>query len=913
MANYNNDNKCSFLCHNRYKLKREKGSALIWALFAIVIVTSMVSILGYTLIETRQIDNYLTSYYDGLFYATDVMNILAAEDLIEWGDNDNIYTIANGISHHPIWGYNTSGGGYKDFLDYFPYPSNLKVRSRVPKGYVKVSVTGNDWNNLKMTVYFARVIDGNESKIYTNLKSGNYDAFTGNLVSIQQNFTVGLAYNISVMNYDTITWGKFVRIDGDLWDFGDGGYMSLLPIASVSSNMVRLFDGKGNKRISTYIFDSFVNGMYHTPNDKFYVYKTDSTSSSEKWVINSSTNINKKVKKGEPVAVVSYETEIVPNGLHDSKERQYKNMKIPFYDWCWSGNSDYDTCYLWEFRKIVPTMAPNIKNPKLGPDVLNIIFKKGYELNDDTLMNHLFSRSFNDIVQPIVDSAVRNNQYIEIKGSDTYVVTMITKNVNGKLHTILYYVPNAECDPTIGCYKTKDFSYEAPFMFGYIKQITVPIMDLPSSNDIHLIDLSDKGDGVLVKFTNNDGDLANIYVVSPCTQGVETTIDTTDYDLWGTYLYVKIIPSNFWKNEGLCHLVGNYDSEGNFWASYYKVDDSINPLARETVFNPNWKYEWTRYVFSSIYAFNQFKAHVNHHGVEPQPYHANWQNTVQYSTNITILANEAEINTYVIPAPKRGLLYEVDFKKQPQIGIDMPNAKIIPEGERLGFILYNNLIFRPFYFFDDNKLNNYEIDGEVYDPYYGSLDWHVVYEVPEKGKVSILYKNGKWQKTLGKDGKYASYGHRRYYGWKDNIELMNRFARYGLRFATDLLSYFPGNQANKSLTKYINHNVSTYSSYSYGWDSLFYASVYSYNGKFSYVTNEEYTLFSEVFKKLGHFIFRHAGGMLIEGESSCTGFCRERYYYYPRNEWNNPIKYWIIKPDINMSVVKSSNQIFNQP
>ncbi|GEM_PF-1589612 len=355
--------------------------------------------------------------------------------------------------------------------------------------------------------------------------------------------------------------------------------------------------------------------------------------------------------------------------------------------------------------------------------------------------------------------------------------------------------------------------------------------------DVDLTEASSDGKKLLVDFTGYD----YVTFVPPC------AVSVFPVSGWGVDYRVEPL----W---GDAEIGGEKVCSATTLSGYnvYEVGLKVNPLARDTDYNPNWQYEWTHYVyplsgkqFKSLRKSRNWKytdVRGNKHWAEP--YQANWQNVNMYNMKVTFVVGKAYIASNIVPMPdgnkidifEQDLKYVTPADYRLLTDVDIPSAKGYPDGEVMAIYGYGNVAFMAYTC----------ADGEY------------------SSQVKYLDCHG------------------------SNM--------YGFRFPIDTTNKLSSSFDNKDLN-YLSDadDVTAY----FGWDLLFYSHAISVYGSWGLLSvNDSYPYTLENFKKIGTLASAKANlNMICSGCSvGYQGFLGNRYYLIADNPITNPPAYWLVPP-----------------
>ncbi len=805
-----------------------------------------------------------------------------------------------------------------------------------------------------------------EDRIYSNLVS-EYSTkgyvYAGNMRNILSDISFDIAWDsgekIVMASGNAKEWGEQVRVKGDVWErpAEDVGVVNFKPVRT-ALNTWEVFDKNApvsqpfaksqnylqfnidGRYIDDHLMDSVVaGGKYHYGGTYFSVDQIpfgNGSSDNADTIIDSSGNAIVKQVNGNNENVTFYSNgkyrrySVVSLLRKFLRDRDYSSPEtsdswnndnnvvnafvssgLPWYRYVGSANwridgsgniipGSEDFIY-WEYHLINKLLMSTDGDVSPYGETLkhfytDVIMPNGYSTDDNRLFDAYFTgETWDDLIRngdlAPVKRAQNNGDLITISGHNSYVVTLYTKyGLDGKLHTILRYAPGS-CEYKRGCEESS------------------------THVDVDLQDHSTTGNGILVDF----GDDSTIYLVTPCQPKEDSW-----RPLWNDLCYPVFSPDK----------VGNIADRGSYIMTidgddYYKLGDSdgddddiaddvllyipsdINPLASNTgttaVYNPNWKYEWTRFVPITENGFNNYFGGYSKDGVEAKIYHPNWKNMIQYNFKITMVANSLRVLGDVIPVPgsiktESIPLYETDLNvPSSDLGknSDIPNLSKLPYGEKLGFLLkgYHDA--------------SYSSSASEPDSDSGSGDAYSVWFWDKIGLIN--YED---------------------YDTSDNqlYDFLSKGNKYGFRFAPDPDVYIGKDINNRDMDIDDNDGYNPYHWELRAWDKLFYADVYVKNGgvgfvyKYSYNTDlTDYRLFEnyDIYKyPINSETFRLLGSMLMWGGRDVyepVEFYLGRYfnttsdpgwgftspiYYLPDNYFTNRLPYWLISTNEEMSNVK---------
>jgi len=682
---------------------------------------------------------------------------------------------------------------------------------------------------------------------------------------------------------------------------------------------------------------------------------------------------------------------------NNNEKDKYILLGMPWYRFVssanWKTDSDneivpgkVDFLY-WEYHAVnSQLMSPqdlSNNDVTLGNFYTDILLTEGFSVSDNRLFETFFTNHTWDSLIENSDLAPAkraevNGDKITVNTTNSYVLTLYTKDEGGELHTILRYAPGS-CEYKHGCELTGD------------------------SNDIDLQVTSSTGKGILVDF----GDDADLYLVTPCQPGYDTWLpiwddlchiaysgnsilpsssdsveDTKAFDgtywryyykfqyedLYSTtdivtvngkkikelslnnnidkskvYIYKRVkyrvcglflcwdewrweeqgvfseienhLPQDVknWIINGVNDFVEEKIEEIKEYLAYYPdsfllyPDDSINPLVSDTSYNPNWDYEWTRFVPITEEGFENYFGSYSKNSVEAKIYHPNWKNMVQYNFKITIVGKRMSVLGDVIPVPgnigeDKMPVYEVDLRldSNPAKNDDIPNLSKIPYGERLGFLLKGC------------KDSSYKLETGESTP-------------DSDAGVCSGYSFWLWDKIGLINYENSDVPENQYY------DFLSKGNKYGFRFARDGNVYIGKDITNGNMDLDDTDSYNPYKWELRSWDKLLYADIYVKNGGVGVIylaryadrdllddadtypdgsgddEGYKYPINSETFRLLGSMMM-WGGRDMYEGVSFYLGGYMHTLsdpgwgfsspiYYLPDNTFSNKNPYWLISED----------------
>lgn len=771
--------------------------------------------------------------FESQLMAEDIIAVVSAEESYEWGDGDSDYSYLLDVWENDdmtnVMKY--GGGGDYDFLTYYPKPDTY------PDGFEPRNITGAFYltsdaiDEINHELTLLALVSGQGvtvDELFDTLRDaaawGDVGADTSQYANRRAyySFSLGIKYleNVSMAERNSLDFGKFARIGGEAYFKSTYGIFGLYPLSTIGYRW-EVYNEDGSLHASAdtgsaypdRLFDSIFLGKLHIYDDYMRFWQLNDRGRATLYVLND--DLYDDMDTSHEASAVSVRVKVCDADNTAPCESWAKSSGLPWYKWCWHGTDS--TCYSWQYRLVHPSLlTPAGANVNEG--LANKTFPFGYSLGDTDLLDQLFSRTWSEIVRTSKNSPVRrasdDGNYLDLrrltdgKSAVVAIYTVCADSACTEVHTKMAVVLG-ECYRGYGCYAE-------------------------SGERVHIYDLNEEsssGDTLLVDF----GDDSTIYLTPPCVPA---------YSYYGSN-------EPFWTSA--LSVVGSSGDDFPLCQSGYLlrqhvlwVDDDtnprnachINPLACDTDYNPNYAYPWTKYIFDDQDSLDYVSSRLGWettYDITPKTWHPNWQNMIQYSMNLTLVAGRMAILGNLIPVPATDPggephLYEYDLKADEstmQLGADIPNMVDYPPGHVLGILLS------------------------------GSDDWDgdALWFVDRTGDADYVF---------------------------------GRSAMYGYRFLPDPDNLLPGNTENKDFVPSYANDLLFYSHafvYREGWGYLQ-----------SYCSSN---LFSEVFKKLGLLASYDEGtGMLCSSGGSCYGFCRDRYYLAPKNPVKSKPYYWIM-PDPN--------------
>ncbi len=776
--------------------KNERGNALIIAVvFTVVFLLLLSIIVSMYLYELRLYNTYLNQYKSEVV-VRDIMAVTSAEQLRYYADKSSHFIKA---ILEPL---GEVKGDLSTWLTYYPLPSDYE--SYFPSGVfywgVEDLTEDEEPNVLALSVVSGRGVSQTELlNVIQNetwpLPDEYRDRKTfAKFPRVQKD--LGKLGNTA--NY-TLDYGPYARLDGDV--IFRGSVSSAFNFWGVISNIDgnwssheddwRVYDPQGNRVSSSNyrrMMDTALLGKLYFGGGDFYVGDKNYNGTYYAYTNRFSQTVDTRYN----FAGIS---------ILEVKDEDYIKNKGYFYYY----DPAKDT-----YKAIVRHTAPSPQNQYTNDVFFKNILLKGAEVDSQfarDITDHIFgSGAWSRLEGSAVSRAQNDGNYFKVNSTNVAAHGTALRGGHNLYNSgnllVTFYVDNNSHTHMI--VSNGDYDYYDGFSVYGSRKIY----------DVDLTDVSGDGKKIFIDFTNYD----TVYLIPPC------ALDGDEDPVW----YGARI-----NGDPVCEIE-NHVNGSSHWA--YKVNNDINPQAKDTSLNPNWQYEWTHYVYPWTPATFHSVWNSSVNGVDPMPYHANWQNINVYAMKITIAANSVYLASDLVPLPKDGILFEQDLSISGRDILpyyDLPNLDKYPDGEIMAM-----------YVKDDFRIMGY---------------------------------------TCG-DGNY--------YSMRDYL-FCRGAAMYGFRFAADSKRYL-----SPSVFNYGGSGASYY--YLHAWDTLFYSHMLSIEGTWGLDTVDgsfPYTM--ENFRKMGTLGQGDTGGpgMISSGSSvGHQGYFGNRYYLIASNPYSNPPAYWIIPP-----------------
>ncbi len=776
--------------------KSDRGSALVIAVvFTVVFLLLLSVIISMYLYQLKLYTRYLDQY-ESEVVVRDIMAVTSAEQLRYYADKSSHFVKA---ILQPL---GEVKGEINKWLSYYPLPT--EYADDFPKGAfywgVEDAEEGEEPNVLALSIVSGRGVS--QSELADAIENGVWplpDEYRDRKTFAQfQVVQKDLGKLGNTANY-TLDYGPYARLDGDV--IFRGSVRSYFTFWGVLSNVDnnwgshsddwRVYNPQGEVVSSSNyrrMVDTALLGKLYFGGDDFYVGDKNY----------SDTYYGYTDRFSETV-----DTRYNFSGISILEVREENQVKDKGYFYYYDPAKDL-------YKAIVRHTSPSPHTQYTNDVFFKNILLKGAEVDSQfarDITEHIFgSGAWNRLEGNAINRAKNDNNYFRVNSTNIAANGSVIKGGrnlynSGDVLVTFYTDSNKHTHMIIS---NGGYDYYNGFY----------IYDSRKIYDVDLTDVSGDGKKILLDLTNYD----TVYIIPPC------ALDEDGDPVWDG--------ANINGNP-VCEEEENVNGSGY---SAYEVNGAINPQARDTSLNPNWQYEWTHYVYpwkpSTFHSV--WSTPVN--GVDPMPYHANWQNMNMYAMKITIAANNVYLASNLVPLPEDGILFEQD--------LSIPGKDILP-------------------YYDLPNLDKYP-----------------------GGEIMAMY--------VRDDFRIMGYtcGENNYYSMRDYL-FCRGSAMYGFRFAADTKRYL-----SPSMFNYGGASASRY--YHHAWDTLFYSHMLSIEGTWGLDTVDgsfPYTM--ENFRKMGTLGQGDTGGpgmISTRSGEGHQGYFGNRYYLIASNPYSNPPAYWIIPP-----------------
>ena len=833
----------------------EKGSALLIVMVFIVVFLVLLSVLfGMYLFEVRLYSRYINIYRSEIAIR-DVLAVVTAEEKVTYDkvlDGSIDKTFVYQLATYGGEGILTDKGINLDdrqWLQFYPLPPSYS--SIFPKVVLRLEASESGEEEEQPDIKTLAVVYGGritKDKILSAINDSDSDEkwviphkFTDRKTFAQYSVVRQDLNRLGNTANVTSDYGPYARLDGDII-FGRGPYDYLkfhsfiyeyntMILWGINPNGENWYvkDKDGSEISSSQyrtMMDTAILGNFYFGGDDIILGEADIDEDLIGWFdliniidVDYDGTFGKfyVLHKSSKVDIQSYFAGISIKGFpseSDAKSYLSNNEVAKKTDWLYYYDPDNNI-----YRAIAHHTATSPAWQNSREALFNKVFDKDIEVNSQyarDIINYLFnSDSWGSLVidpnsqNSAVNRATKDSRYFnvnDLKDRGTVIGGTKDWNSNRKSLVLTFYVDSDKNTHII--MSTGDYG----------KNVGIYVDKDRKIYDVNLADLSHGK--VLLDFSGY-----RLYIISPCNlRYSNNNIEPTWYQA-----QISSLP--------ICQQVASIN--GKNVSNVFEVNEYINPQARDVNKNPNWQYDWTNYVYGITP--NEFdEMFSTSGGVEPRPYHANWQNVNMYSMKITIIANNVYLVSNLVPYPKGDdLVFEQNLSNAKVIpNKDIPNLTAYPDGEVMAMYVKNNFLIKT-YSCGDN-----------------------------------------------------------YYDDRKNILACRGAAMYGFRFAPISNRFISGDFNNFYSTNSDEMELHAWDTLFYS-----YLIAVNGDWGLDTVDNQfPYTL--ENFKKMGTMAQGGEGHGMISPESSegHQGFYGNRFYLISDNPYSNPPAYWIIPPEKYRSV-----------